>query len=72
MVGLSAGELALQMNGDFSWDVSSEPCLQDVSLKVPSGRLLVVVGSTGSGKTTLLSSMLGLTHQVPHFCRLVY
>ncbi len=40
------------------------PSLADVDLKVPAGRLVVVVGTTGSGKSTLLSAVLGQMQQV--------
>jgi energy-coupling factor transport system ATP-binding protein len=40
------------------------PSLRDVSLEVPEGELLLVVGPTGSGKSTLLRTINGL---VPHF-----
>jgi ATP-binding cassette, subfamily B, multidrug efflux pump len=38
---------------DFSYD--GVPVLKDVSLKVPAGSSLAIVGPTGSGKTTLVS-----------------
>lgn len=34
--------------------------LFDVSLRVPSGRVVAVVGANGAGKTTLLSALVGL------------
>ena len=43
---------------------STEPVLRDVSLTIPEGELVLVVGRTGSGKTTLLRAINGL---VPHF-----
>lgn len=43
---------------------SIEPVLRDVSLTIPEGELVLVVGRTGSGKTTLLRAINGL---VPHF-----
>jgi zinc transport system ATP-binding protein len=39
---------------------NGQPVLQDVSLRVPSGDFLVVIGPNGGGKTTLLKLMLGL------------
>jgi putative ABC transport system ATP-binding protein len=36
------------------------PVLENISLSVPEGELLVVEGSSGSGKTTLLSLLSGL------------
>jgi len=43
---------------------STEPVLRDVTLTIPEGELVLVVGRTGSGKTTLLRAINGL---VPHF-----
>ncbi len=42
----------------------STPVLADVSLRIPEGELVLVVGRTGTGKTTLLRAINGL---VPHF-----
>ncbi|WIA42403.1 hypothetical protein OEZ86_008404 [Tetradesmus obliquus] len=46
-------------NGSFAWDASSAPVLSDVSLVVPKGSLVIVVGPVGSGKSSLLSAVLG-------------
>jgi ABC-type branched-chain amino acid transport systems, ATPase component len=35
--------------------------LRDVNLKVPEGRLMLVIGPNGSGKSTLLKTIYGLT-----------
>ncbi|MCU1535672.1 MAG: transporter related protein [Humibacillus sp.] len=43
---------------------ASARSLRDVSLEVPEGELVLVVGPTGSGKSTLLRTINGL---VPHF-----
>ena len=40
------------------------PSLRDVTLEIPEGELVLVVGPTGSGKSTLLRTINGL---VPHF-----
>jgi energy-coupling factor transport system ATP-binding protein len=40
------------------------PSLHDVTLEIPEGELVLVVGPTGSGKSTLLRTVNGL---VPHF-----
>ena len=40
-------------NVGFSYGNSSQPVLQDISLKFPAGSVTAVVGHSGSGKTTL-------------------
>lgn len=48
----------------ITYDGQDEPVLRDVSLTIPEGELVLVVGRTGSGKSTLLKAVNGL---VPHF-----
>ena len=43
---------------DFSYD--GTPVLEDITLSVPEGDFLGMVGPNGSGKTTLLKIFLGL------------
>ncbi|XP_033647740.1 ATP-binding cassette sub-family C member 9-like [Asterias rubens] len=46
--------------GNFLWDPQgAQPCLTDINVEIPKGKLTVVVGSVGSGKSSLLASMLG-------------
>ncbi|MGV1009885.1 MAG: ABC transporter ATP-binding protein [Dermatophilaceae bacterium] len=47
-----------------TYDGSSRPAMQGVTLTVEEGELVLVVGPTGSGKSTLLRCLNGL---VPHF-----
>lgn len=42
----------------------SAKVLNNISLKIPSGKITAVVGSSGSGKTTLLKLMLGFYQPV--------
>lgn len=45
---------------DVSYSYGDRPAVSDVSLQVPVGDFLGIVGPNGSGKTTLLKLMLGL------------
>nr|UEO57355.1 ABCC1 [Conogethes punctiferalis] len=52
-------------NGHFSWgEQNSEPVLKNISLEVPRGHLVAVVGAVGSGKSSLLSALLGEMNKV--------
>uniref|UniRef100_A0AAQ4PBC7 ABC-type glutathione-S-conjugate transporter n=1 Tax=Gasterosteus aculeatus aculeatus TaxID=481459 RepID=A0AAQ4PBC7_GASAC len=50
-------------NGNFSWSAEGPPCLKRISIHVPRGSLVAVVGHVGSGKSSLLSAMLGETEK---------
>ncbi|MDP4804657.1 MAG: ATP-binding cassette domain-containing protein [Candidatus Nanopelagicales bacterium] len=51
-------------NVTFTYAEKSEPTIRNLTLEIPEGELVLVVGRTGSGKTTLLRAINGL---VPHF-----
>ncbi|XP_060605432.1 multidrug resistance-associated protein 1-like [Ruditapes philippinarum] len=46
-------------DGTFSWDPEIGPCLKDITMKVPKGSLVAVVGTVGAGKSSLMSAILG-------------
>ncbi|MFB0518509.1 MAG: ABC transporter ATP-binding protein, partial [Acidobacteriota bacterium] len=48
------GEIELR-NVIFAYEESSEPVLKGISLKIPPGATLAIVGPTGSGKSTLVN-----------------
>lgn len=51
----------LELDGvTFSYPGSSTPAVRDVSLTLPFGQTLALVGASGSGKTTLVDIILGL------------
>ena len=49
----------LVKNGSFAWEAGGVPLLRHLSLEVPSGRLIVVIGEVGSG---VLSTLLAAMH----------
>ena len=46
-------------NGTFQWSKDTPTVLKNISIEVPKGSLVAVVGSVGSGKSSLLSAILG-------------
>lgn len=53
------GEIALN-NLTFAYKEGSSPVLQDISVKIPQGNTLAILGRTGSGKTTIANLLLRL------------
>ncbi len=41
-------------NLTFAYDENNPPVLENISLKLPAGKILAIVGRTGSGKSTLM------------------
>ncbi|MBR6650846.1 MAG: ABC transporter ATP-binding protein [Clostridia bacterium] len=55
----SADDVALKMdNVSFSYNVSNEPALKNISFEIRKGETLGIIGGTGSGKTTF-TELLG-------------
>lgn len=48
----------------YTYPGAAEPALKDISMELPEGELILVIGPSGSGKSTLLRCINGL---VPHF-----
>ena len=56
-----AFERSVELRGvSFSYPSGERPALESVSIVVPRGSSLAIVGRTGSGKTTLVDVILGL------------
>jgi branched-chain amino acid transport system ATP-binding protein len=43
-------------------DYDGVPAIHDITVRVPAGAIVAVVGSNGSGKTTMLKTAAGLLH----------
>ena len=46
-------------DANFGWDKEVDAVLKDISLRVPQGKMTMIVGPVGCGKTTLLKAILG-------------
>ncbi|KAK0156266.1 Canalicular multispecific organic anion transporter 2 [Merluccius polli] len=47
------------INGKFTWTKQDPPALHNISMMVPQGSLVAVVGHVGCGKSSLISALLG-------------
>ncbi|XP_055997063.1 ATP-binding cassette sub-family C member 8-like isoform X2 [Ostrea edulis] len=48
-------------DGEFSWHLNKEDesALKNINVKIPVGKLTMIVGQVGAGKTSLVSAILG-------------
>lgn len=53
------GDAICVEDGSFGWDAEKDPLLSSVQLKVPRGKVTMIVGRVGCGKSTLLKALLG-------------
>jgi ATP-binding cassette subfamily B protein len=67
--GACRGEIDVR-NLTFTYPGAQEPALVDVSLQVPAGGTVAIVGRTGSGKSTLLHLLPRLFDPPPNTVRL--
>ncbi len=58
---MSSHEIELH---DVSCSYGNEPVIRNVSLRIPAGQFVCLMGPSGAGKTTLLRAMLGLVPRV--------
>ena len=50
----------------FKYAGASEPTLRDISVEIPDGEFLGIIGPAGAGKTTFASCLSGI---IPHAVR---
>ncbi len=43
-----AGEPAIIVKGEFTWDLAAPATLMDIDVEIPAGGFVAVVGSTGA------------------------
>ncbi|XP_078381051.1 multidrug resistance-associated protein 1-like isoform X2 [Oculina patagonica] len=60
---LSSSAVAIE-NGTFTWSSRDAAVLKEISLRIPTGSLVAIVGQVGCGKSTLLSALLGETQKL--------
>ncbi|XP_043571121.1 ATP-binding cassette sub-family C member 3 isoform X3 [Chiloscyllium plagiosum] len=56
---IATGHAITMLNGTFSWGKTDPVVLNGISLMVPQGSLVAVVGHVGCGKSSLISALLG-------------
>ncbi|KAK3802039.1 hypothetical protein RRG08_064632 [Elysia crispata] len=57
--GTSSHDFPITMrNATFTWDRTMTPVLQNITMKIPRGKLTAIVGPVGAGKSSLISAML--------------
>ncbi|XP_078081989.1 ATP-binding cassette sub-family C member 3 isoform X2 [Mustelus asterias] len=56
---ISSGHAITLLNGTFSWGKTQPVVLDGISMMVPQGSLVAVVGHVGCGKSSLISALLG-------------
>ncbi|CAL1542108.1 unnamed protein product [Lymnaea stagnalis] len=58
------------VEADFTWEKSGPCTLKNISLSVPPGQLVAIVGTVGAGKSSLLSAILGEMHKIKGYFNL--
>ena len=55
----AVGDALSVQEGSFGWDSEKKPLISSIQLKIPRGKLTMIVGPVGCGKSTLLKALLG-------------
>ena len=61
-----AANLIWIQNLSFQYATSERPALEDISLTIPAGQLVLIMGTGGAGKSTLVNAFNGL---IPRFLK---
>ncbi|KAK3802036.1 hypothetical protein RRG08_064629 [Elysia crispata] len=63
--GQSSDDFPIQVKeATLTWDRTTTPVLQNITMSIPRGKLVAVVGPVGAGKSSLLSAALGEMEQL--------
>ncbi|KAJ5917233.1 ABC transporter integral membrane type 1 [Penicillium verhagenii] len=60
-IPISENKFLSFQNASISWTAESPPVLQDLSLSIPTGKIVMIVGSVGCGKSAFLETIMGQT-----------
>lgn len=58
---VSCDQFVSFQNTFISWAAESSPVIHDLTLSIPTGKIVMVVGSVGCGKSALLRTIMGQT-----------
>lgn len=58
---VSCDQFVSFQNTSISWTAESSPIVHDLTLSIPTGKIIMVVGAVGCGKSALLRTIMGQT-----------
>ncbi|KAJ5752890.1 ABC transporter integral membrane type 1 [Penicillium odoratum] len=64
-ISVSCDKFVEFQNASISWTAESTAVLRDLNLSIPTGTIVMIVGSVGCGKSALLETIMGKTHIDP-------
>ncbi|KAJ5971441.1 ABC transporter integral membrane type 1 [Penicillium vulpinum] len=60
-ISASSDKFVSFQNASISWTAGSPAVLHDLTLSIPTGKIVMIVGSVGCGKSALLDTIMGQT-----------